>query len=70
MNSNCCNVYAKEKCRELLCKSSTAAAAAQPIPIISTETLHDAYDLGCELQKKRVECAIMLKAALAAEEED
>ena len=32
--------------------------------------IHDAYDLGCELQKKRVECAIMLKAALAAEEED
>ena len=25
----------------------------------------DAYDLGCELQKKRIECAIMIKAAEA-----
>ena len=27
--------------------------------------INDAYDLGCELQRKRVECAIMIKAALA-----
>ena len=25
----------------------------------------DAYDIGCEMQKKRIECAIMIKAALA-----
>ena len=25
----------------------------------------DAYDIGCELQKKRIECAIMIKAAEA-----
>ena len=28
----------------------------------------DAYDIGCEMQKKRIECAIMIKAALAEEE--
>ena len=28
-------------------------------------TIHDAYDIGCEMQRKRVECAIMIKAALA-----
>ena len=28
-------------------------------------TIHDAYDIGCEMQRKRVECAIMMKAALA-----
>ena len=28
-------------------------------------TIHDAYDIGCEMQLKRVECAIMMKAALA-----
>ena len=28
-------------------------------------TITDAYDLGCELQKKRIECAIMIKAAEA-----
>ena len=26
-------------------------------------TLHDAYDIGCEMERKRVECAIMIKAA-------
>lgn len=30
----------------------------------------DAYDIGCELQKKRIECAIMLKAAMADEAEE
>lgn len=30
--------------------------------------IHNAYDIGCALQKKRVECAIMIKAALAAKE--
>ena len=29
------------------------------------EKIQDAYDIGCELQRKRVECAIMIKAALA-----
>ena len=33
-------------------------------------TIQDAYDLGCELQRKRVECAIMIKAALADKEEN
>jgi uncharacterized protein len=28
-------------------------------------SITDAYDLGCELQKKRIECAIMIKAAEA-----
>ena len=27
--------------------------------------INDAYDIGCELQRKRIECAIMIKAALA-----
>ena len=28
-------------------------------------TIHNTYDIGCEMQRKRVECAIMMKAALA-----
>ena len=28
------------------------------------------YEIGCELQRKRVECAIMLKAAEAMKEEE
>ena len=27
--------------------------------------INDAYDVGCELERKRVECAIMLKVAEA-----
>lgn len=30
--------------------------------------IHNAYDIGCALQKKRIECAIMIKAAEADEE--
>ena len=32
-------------------------------------TIHDTYDVSCEMERKRVECAIMIKAALADEEE-
>jgi uncharacterized protein len=28
-------------------------------------SINDTYDIGCEMEKKRVECAIMIKAALA-----
>ena len=31
-------------------------------------SIHDTYDVGCEMQRKRVECAIMIKAALADRE--
>ena len=32
-------------------------------------SITDAYDIGCELERKRVECAIMIKAALADNQE-
>lgn len=63
----CCNVYAKEKCRNCFAKFYCSGGCA-----VNSYNCHgninDAYDLGCELQKKRVECAIMIKAALADEE--
>ena len=31
-------------------------------------SINGAYEIGCEMQKKRIECAIMIKAALADEE--
>ncbi len=58
----CCNVYAKEKCRSCFAKfycSGGCAANAYNF----TGDICGAYDIGCELQKKRIECAIMLKAA-------
>lgn len=59
-----CNVYAKPKCREcwarFYCSGGCAANAYQ-----FHGSITDAYDMGCEMQKKRIECAIMIKAALA-----
>ncbi len=61
-----CNVYAKEKCRGCFAKFyCSGGCAANSFKFHGN--INDAYDIGCELQKKRVECAIMLKAAAAEE---
>ena len=60
----CCNVYAKEKCKECFAKFyCSGGCAANSYNFHGSIT--DAYDIGCELQRKRIECAIMMKAALA-----
>ena len=63
-----CNVYAKEKCKDcyarFYCSGGCAANSYQ-----FHNSILDAYDIGCELQRKRIECAIMIKAALAELEE-
>jgi len=59
-----CNVYAKEKCRKCFAKfycSGGCAANAYNFH----GNINEAYDVGCELERKRVECAIMLKVAEA-----
>ena len=53
---------------ETALQNSTAAADVWQILIISMVRSHDTYEIGCEMQRKRVECAIMMKAALADEE--
>lgn len=59
-----CNVYAKPKCRDCFARFyCSGGCAANSFKFHGSIT--DAYDIGCELQKKRVECAIMIKAALA-----
>ena len=59
-----CNVYSKEKCRgcfaKFYCSGGCMANAYH-----FHGTIHDTYDIGCKMQRKRVECAIMIKAALA-----
>ena len=61
-----CNVYSKEKCRDCFAKFyCSGGCVANSYNFHGS--IHDAYDLGCELQRKRVECAIMLKAAFAEE---
>ena len=64
-----CNVYAKEQCKDCFAKfycSGGCAANAYNF----TGNINGAYELGCELQRKRIECAIMIKAALADEEKE
>ncbi len=62
-----CNVYSKEKCRNCFAKFyCSGGCAANSFKFHNN--INDAYDIGCELQKKRIECAIMLKAAEAQEE--
>ena len=59
-----CNVYAKPNCRECYARfycSGGCAANSYNFHKDITGT----YDIGCELEKKRIECAIMIKAALA-----
>ena len=64
-----CNVYAKPKCRDCFAKFyCSGGCAANSYNFHGTIT--DSYEVGCELQKKRIECAIMIKAALAEEEEN
>ncbi|MCI8517141.1 MAG: thioether cross-link-forming SCIFF peptide maturase [Hungatella sp.] len=59
-----CNVYAKEKCRDCFARFyCSGGCAANSYHFHGSIT--DAYDIGCEMQKKRIECSIMIKAALA-----
>lgn len=59
-----CNVYAKDKCRECFARFyCSGGCAANAFNFHGSIT--DAYEIGCEMQKKRIECAIMIKAALA-----
>lgn len=56
-----CSVYSKEKCQscwaKFYCSGGCSANAYQ-----FHGSIHDAYEIGCKLELKRVECAIYLKA--------
>ncbi|NLZ80849.1 MAG: thioether cross-link-forming SCIFF peptide maturase [Clostridiales bacterium] len=59
-----CNVYAKDKCQDCFAKFyCSGGCSANSYKFHNSIT--DAYDIGCELERKRVETAIMIKAALA-----
>lgn len=59
-----CNVYTKEKCKKCFARFyCSGGCAANSYKFHGT--LNDAYDVGCEMERKRVECALMIKAALA-----
>ncbi len=64
-----CNVYSRPECREcwarLYCSGGCAANAYH-----STGSVRGVYKYGCELFKKRMECAIMLEVAKTLEAEE
>ena len=60
--------YMQRKAARIALPDSTAAAAAVPNSYNFSGSINGAYEIGCEMQKKRIECAIMIKAALADEE--
>ena len=63
-----CNIYSHDECdtcfARMYCSGGCAANAYN-----STGSVTGVYDLGCQLHKKRIECAIMIKAAEAFGEE-
>ena len=56
-----CNVYAKEKCKNCFAKFYCSGGCAANSYNFSGD-INGTYEIGCELQKKRIECAIALKA--------
>ena len=63
-----CNVYAKDKCRKCFARFYCSGGCAANSYNFHGN-INDTYEVGCELERKRVECAIMIKAALAEEKE-
>ena len=64
-----CNVYAKDNCKDCFARFYCSGGCAANSYLYSGGIL-DTYDIGCKMQQKRVECAIMIKAALADLEEE
>ena len=62
------NVYAKESCRNCFARFYCSGGCAAN-SFNFTGRIDDVYEIGCVMQRKRVECALMIKAALAEEGE-
>lgn len=61
-----CNVYAKEECRSCFARFYCSGGCAANAFNMHGD-INKPYGLGCELQKKRIECAIMMQVAKAQE---
>ena len=57
----CVNVYAKKECRTCFARFYCSGGCAANAYNFSGNVL-DVYEIGCILQKKRIECAIRIKA--------
>ena len=61
-------VYTKEECRNCFARFYCSGGCSANSYNFNG-TIDGTYEIGCELERKRVECALMVKAALALEEE-
>lgn len=59
-----CNVYTKEECKKCFARFYCSGGCAANSYHFNGN-IQGTYEIGCKLQRKRVECAIMIKAALA-----
>lgn len=63
------NLYKKEGCSDCWAKFYCSGGCNANNHIYAGDVLKP-YSLSCEMQKKRIECAIMVKAAMALSEQD
>jgi uncharacterized protein len=64
---NRAHIYNKDKCKECWAKFYCSGGCHANAFHMNGD-IRKPYDLGCELEKKRIECAIAIKAVLAADE--
>ncbi|MBQ4224946.1 MAG: thioether cross-link-forming SCIFF peptide maturase, partial [Oscillospiraceae bacterium] len=63
------NIYSKDDCRNCWAKFYCSGGCNANNYTYNGD-IHSPYKISCELEKKRLECAIMIKAAIAAEEQE
>lgn len=63
---NYSNVYTKDKCKDCFCKFYCSGGCSANAYNFNGD-IDEPYEIACKLQQKRVECAIMIKCALAEE---
>ncbi|MCR5733032.1 MAG: thioether cross-link-forming SCIFF peptide maturase [Lachnospiraceae bacterium] len=64
-----CNVYTKKECRDCFAKFYCSGGCMANSYHASGD-INGNYETGCILQRKRIECALMIKAALSDTETD
>lgn len=62
------HIYSKEDCRKCWARFY-CSGGCNANNYIFNHDIHSAHKLSCELEKKRLECAIMMKAARAVEKD-
>ena len=63
------NIYSKDDCKNCWAKFYCSGGCNANNYTYNGD-IHSPYKISCELEKKRLECAIMIKAAIAAEEQE